>query len=78
MYKRQEYYKSLKKFRKRNSNIIIATYKMFMSNRHQNGGYLVHIGIVLLFIGFIGRAFESEKYGGLRAEFRIAAKRQLT
>ena len=56
-----EYYKSLKKFRKRNSNIIIATYKMFMSNRHQNGGYLVHIGIVLLFIGFIGRAFESEK-----------------
>ena len=34
---------------------------MFLSNRHKNGGYIVHIGIVLLFIGFIGRAFEVEK-----------------
>ena len=55
-----EFYKSYKKYN-RSSNFFSSVIKMFLSNRHQNGGYIVHIGIVLLFIGFIGRAFEVEK-----------------
>ena len=55
-----EFYKSYKK-QTRASNFFDALVRMFLSNRHQNGGYIVHIGIVLLFIGFIGRAFEVEK-----------------
>ena len=55
-----EFYKSYKK-QKKASNFIHSLGKMFLSNRHKNGGYIVHIGIVLLFIGFIGRAFEVEK-----------------
>jgi len=55
-----EFYKSYKK-QKKASNILHSIGKMFLSNRHKNGGYIVHIGIVLLFIGFIGRAFEVEK-----------------
>ena len=55
-----EFYKSYKK-QKKTSNFIHSLGKMFLSNRHKNGGYIVHIGIVLLFIGFIGRAFEVEK-----------------
>ena len=55
-----EFYKSYKKQNKA-SNILHSIGKMFLSNRHKNGGYIVHIGIVLLFIGFIGRAFEVEK-----------------
>ena len=55
-----EFYKSYKK-QKKASNFILSIGKMFLSNRHKNGGYIVHIGIVLLFIGFIGRAFEVEK-----------------
>ena len=55
-----EFYKSYKK-QTRASNFFDALIRMFLSNRHQNGGYIVHIGIVLLFIGFIGRAFEVEK-----------------
>ena len=55
-----EFYKSYKKYN-RSSNFFSSLIKMFLSNRHQNGGYIVHIGIVLLFIGFIGRAFEVEK-----------------
>jgi len=55
-----EFYKSYKK-QKNASNFLQSIGKMFLSNRHKNGGYIVHIGIVLLFIGFIGRAFEVEK-----------------
>ena len=55
-----EFYKSYKK-QKKASNFLQSIGKMFLSNRHKNGGYIVHIGIVLLFIGFIGRAFEVEK-----------------
>ena len=55
-----EFYKSYKK-QKRSSNFFKSLLEMFLSNRHKNGGYIVHIGIVLLFIGFIGRAFEVEK-----------------
>ena len=55
-----EFYKSFKK-QKNSSNFLHSIVKMFLSNRHKNGGYIVHIGIVLLFIGFIGRAFEVEK-----------------
>ena len=55
-----EFYKSYKK-QKKASNFLHSIGKMFLSNRHKNGGYIVHIGIVLLFIGFIGRAFEVEK-----------------
>ena len=55
-----EFYKSYKK-QKNSSNFLHSIVKMFLSNRHKNGGYIVHIGIVLLFIGFIGRAFEVEK-----------------
>lgn len=55
-----EFYKSYKK-QKKESNFLLSIGKMFLSNRHKNGGYIVHIGIVLLFIGFIGRAFEVEK-----------------
>ena len=55
-----EFYKSYKK-QKKASNFLHSIVKMFLSNRHKNGGYIVHIGIVLLFIGFIGRAFEVEK-----------------
>ena len=55
-----EFYKSYRK-QKRSSNFFKSLLEMFLSNRHKNGGYIVHIGIVLLFIGFIGRAFEVEK-----------------
>ena len=44
-----EFYKSYKK-QKKASNFLHSIGKMFLSNRHKNGGYIVHIGIVLLFI----------------------------
>ena len=58
-----EFYKSYKKKEGVKYSALIG--KMFLSNRHKNGGYIVHIGIVLLFIGFIGRAFEVEEFAYL-------------
>lgn len=66
-----EFYKSYKKQKKSSSNIIVSFTNMLLSNRHKNGGYIVHIGIVLIFVGFIGRAFEVEK------EFSLAPGEQI-
>ena len=38
-----------------------ALYKIISKNRSRYGGYIVHIGIVLMFIGFTGNAFDIEK-----------------
>ena len=56
-----EFRKSYNKSKNRNQSILSAMLSMLLSNRHKNGGYIVHIGITLLFVGFIGRAFEVEK-----------------
>ena len=56
-----EFRKSYKKSKRNNQSVSSAITKMLFANRHKNGGYIVHIGITLLFVGFIGRAFEEEK-----------------
>ena len=66
-----EFRKSYNKSKNRNKSILQTTINMFLSNRHKNGGYIVHIGITLLFVGFIGRAFEVEK------EFNLSPGEQI-
>ena len=39
---------------------------MVDKNRSRYGGYIVHIGILLMFIGFAGKAFTVEKDVSLR------------
>ena len=56
-----EFRKSYKKSKNKDKSIGSAFASMMLNNRHKNGGYIVHIGITLLFVGFIGRAFEVEK-----------------
>ena len=66
-----EFRKSYNKSKNRSKSILQTTINMFLSNRHKNGGYIVHIGITLLFVGFIGRAFEVEK------EFNLSPGEQI-
>ena len=47
-----EFYKSYNK-QKKASNFLHSIGKMFLSNRHKNGGYIVHIGIVLLLLDLL-------------------------
>lgn len=41
-------------------SILTAFGKMLRKNRHRYGGYIVHFGVVLMFVGFTGKAFDSE------------------
>jgi cytochrome c-type biogenesis protein CcmF len=41
-------------------SFIRALYNLTMRNTRRYGGYIVHLGLVLLFVGFSGLAFKSE------------------
>jgi len=44
-------------------NFARALYNLTMRNTRRYGGYIVHLGIVLLFIGFAGLAFKTDVKG---------------
>ncbi len=48
--------------RKKNTggDLLSAAIGMVLRNRRRYGGYLVHIGIVLMFLGFAGSAYQKE------------------
>lgn len=43
------------------TNIVGAMYHLTRRNSRRYGGYIVHFGVVLIIIGFAGRAFNQEK-----------------
>ncbi len=43
-----------------NEDFVTALLRLVATNRRRYGGYIVHIGIVLLFIGFTGEAFKKD------------------
>ena len=45
---------------------VLAVFQLLSRNRRRYGGYIVHIGIVLLFMGFAGMAFKTETEATLR------------
>ena len=60
--------------RKFGENVFQALTKMISKNRSRYGGYIVHIGIVLMFVGFIGKAFDEDREWAMSVgdEVRIA------
>jgi len=46
--------------RRFNESVVLAFWQMLRKNRHRYGGYIVHFGIVLMFVGFTGKAFNRE------------------
>jgi cytochrome c-type biogenesis protein CcmF len=53
-----EFYKGARSIAAKNSmNLVRATVELTHRNTRRYGGYLVHMGIVLMFIGFTGHAF---------------------
>ncbi|MEA1881591.1 MAG: heme lyase CcmF/NrfE family subunit [Candidatus Marinimicrobia bacterium] len=47
-------------------SIFTALARMVSKNRSRYGGYVVHLGIVLMFVGFTGHAFDEEKEFSLK------------
>jgi cytochrome c-type biogenesis protein CcmF len=46
--------------------MVLACVRLVASNRRRYGGYIVHVGIVLLFFAFAGMAFKTETQATLR------------
>ena len=56
-----EFYRGVRvRKRKLQENVFVALYRMISKNRSRYGGYIVHIGIVMMFVGFVGKAFDAE------------------
>ena len=62
-----EFYKGAKsRIVRFNESFFVALYRIISKNRSRYGGYIVHVGIVLMFVGFTGNAFDIEKEFGLK------------
>ena len=48
------------RYKNKNENIFIAFLQLFRINQSRYGGYIVHIGFLIMTIGFIGRGFETK------------------
>ncbi|HEV2383396.1 MAG TPA: heme lyase CcmF/NrfE family subunit [Terriglobia bacterium] len=56
-----EFYKGARtRQRTLHENLLQALYHLTMRNTRRYGGYVIHLGIVILFVGFLGQAFKSE------------------
>jgi cytochrome c-type biogenesis protein CcmF len=47
-------------------NVFLAVFSLVSRNRRRYGGYIVHVGILLLFVAFAGMAFKTETQATLR------------
>ena len=57
----EEFIRGIKSRRRvKNETVITALVSMVAKNRSRYGGYIVHLGIVFMFVGFTGRAFNQE------------------
>ena len=60
----QEFYKGARtRQRTGGENFAQAIYNLTMRNTRRYGGYVVHLGIVMLFVGFAGQAFQAQTKG---------------
>jgi cytochrome c-type biogenesis protein CcmF len=56
-----EFYKGSRAISQRmNKNLLASAFELTWRNTRRYGGYMVHIGIVLMFIGFTGSAFDKD------------------
>ncbi len=56
-----EFYKGSRSISQRmNKNLAAAAFELTWRNTRRYGGYIVHMGIVLMFIGFTGSAFNQD------------------
>jgi cytochrome c-type biogenesis protein CcmF len=74
----QEFYKGARtRMRIAGENFAQAIYNLTMRNTRRYGGYVIHLGIVLLFVGFAGLAFKTETKGLMQEGDLLQAKNYL-
>ncbi len=63
----QEYYRAIgARVRKRGESVPVAFFTLLRRNQRRYGGYIVHLGIVLMFIAISGAAFNEERLENLQ------------
>jgi cytochrome c-type biogenesis protein CcmF len=76
------------KSRQTETNLLMGSYYAFSSNRRRYGGFLIHFGAVLMFLGFAGTFFSlerditlepgsSKKIGDYRLDFQNISEFQI-
>jgi len=69
----QEYWQAISVRVKRHGESVAGAFATLMrKNQRRYGGYVVHLGMVLLFIGFSGAAFNQEQLENIRPGDRMA------
>ncbi len=57
----EEFYKGARiRAKNRNENFLAASINLTLKNKRRYGGYIIHLSIVLMFVGFAGNAFNRE------------------
>ncbi len=54
--------------------LLSAFGSLIIKNKRRYGGYIVHLGIVMMFVGFTGGAFNTEEYAEIQEGGRIQIK----
>jgi cytochrome c-type biogenesis protein CcmF len=71
----QEFYKGARtRQRTGGENFFRALYNLTMMNTRRYGGFVVHLGIVMLFVGFAGQAFQAQTKGLLSVGDELRVK----
>ena len=62
-----EYHRGARaRMRSSSERYLQALYRLLQRNKRRYGGYIVHFGIVVMFVGFTGKAFDTEKESHLK------------
>src|SRR5204863_2491190 len=48
------------------TDILTAAIGLIARNKRRYGGYIIHVGVVLIFLGFAGNAFKQEEQVSLK------------
>ncbi len=62
----QEFLRGVLVRMKKGESAPLALYRLFGRAKRRYGGYLVHLGVVLMFVGFTGAAYDEEQEAALR------------
>ena len=62
----QEFWRGMRVRMRRGEGAATGLFRLISKGRRRYGGYIVHIGIVLMFVGFTGAAYDVEQEKALR------------
>jgi cytochrome c-type biogenesis protein CcmF len=70
-----EFYRgAMARAKTRQEHFVQALGRLILKNKRRYGGYIIHLGIVMMFVGFTGSAFNTYEYADLKEGDRLEIK----